>query len=86
MTKYEYRVVPFIGQLKQGVFSRENATKVSEQLGALINEQAKDGWEFYRIDHVNVAVQPGCLASLFGANKAVAGVVFDQVIFRRVVE
>jgi len=81
MSKYVYKVVPFIGTLKSGVFSVENAQKVSEQLQLLIDAHVKQGWEFYRIDPVQIQIQPGCLASLFG--QRTSWINFDQVIFRR---
>lgn len=81
MGQYEYLVVPFVGQLKRGVINIENARKVSEQLQAVINQYAQQGWEFYRIDKVDIQITPGCLAALFGAK--VNFITFDQVIFRR---
>jgi hypothetical protein len=81
MNTYEYRVMPFVGNLKSGVFTVENAQKVSEQLQAVINQHVQAGWEFYRIDKVDIQITPGCLASLFGAR--VSFITFDQVIFRR---
>ena len=81
MASYEYKVVPFIGRLKSGVFNVENAEKVSEQLQQLIDTYAQQGWEFYRIDPVQIQIQPGCLAGLFG--QRVSWINFDQVIFRR---
>ena len=84
MSQYEYRVVPFVGQLKRGVFNVENANKVSEQLQDVINKHSKQGWEFYCVDKIDIQVNPGCLAALFGAKVSVIS--FDQVIFRRLVE
>ncbi len=78
-----YQVVPFIGQLKTGVFSSENAGKVSDQLEELINKYVREGWEYVGIEQVQIAVKPGCLASLFGSRESVIS--FDQVIFRRAV-
>lgn len=78
---YTYKVVPFIGRLKSGVFNIENAEKVTEQLQQLIDTYTQQGWEFYRIDAVQIAVQPGCLAALLGQSTNVIN--FDQVIFRR---
>ena len=77
MAKYQYVVVPFIGQIK----SRQSAAEVSVQLQNLINHYAAQGWEFYQLNDVNIEVRPGCLASLFGARAAY--IQFDQVIFRR---
>jgi hypothetical protein len=81
MVFYEYRVVPFIGQLRKGFFSSDNASKVSEQLQKLINEQASVGWEFCQVNAVNIFVKPGCMASMFGVKANL--ITFDQVIFRR---
>jgi hypothetical protein len=83
MNQYEYLVVPFVGQLKSSLISVENARKVSEQLQAVISQYTRNGWEFYRIDKVDIQVTPGCLAALFGAR--VSFITFDQVIFRRAV-
>lgn len=81
MSGYIYKVVPFIGMLKSGVFNVENAQKVSEQLQQLIDTYTRQGWEFYRIDPVQIQIKPGCIASLLG--QRVMWINFDQVIFRR---
>ena len=75
--KFEYKVMPFIGKIK----GRESAVQVSDQLEALINEGAQHGWEFVQLENVNIEVQPGCLASLFGAS--VSYTRFDMAIFKR---
>ncbi len=38
----------------------------ADRLEKLANDYAKQGWEFYRIDTVNVSVKRGCLAALMG--------------------
>ena len=81
MSAFEYLVVPFVGQLKSGVFSVENAQNVTAQLQSVINQYGQQGWEFYRIDKVNVQIKPGCLAALFGASASY--ITFDQIIFRQ---
>lgn len=78
---YEYLVVPFIGQVKGGVFDAKSAQQVSAQLQAVINEYVQKGWEYYRIDKVNIEVAPGCLSGLLGQKATY--LTFDQVIFRR---
>lgn len=78
---YEYKVVPFIGKLKSGVFNSENASVVSAQLQEVINQYTTQGWEFYTLEKVDIQVTPGCLAALLG-NK-VTFITFDQLIFRR---
>lgn len=81
MSQYEYLVVPFIGQLKRDISDIETARKVSEQLQATINQHAEQGWEFYRVDKVNIQIAPGCLGTLTGVRASL--ITFDQVIFRR---
>lgn len=73
----KYRVMPFIGKIKRG----ESSDEVSNQLEALINEGANEGWEFAQVNNVNIEVQPGCLAGLFGAKADY--VRFDMVVFKR---
>jgi hypothetical protein len=73
---YRYKVIPFIGQSKGSV----SPAGVARQLESVISEHAVDGWEFYQLSDVNIEVQPGCLAGLFGANTQYMR--FDQVIFR----
>ena len=77
MSKYSYKVVPFIGKIK----GKQNANTVAEQLQAVITDQASDGWEFYQLGEVNIEVSPGCLPALFGAKESY--VKFDQLVFRR---
>lgn len=81
MPGYEYKVVPFIGQVKTGFFSNEGPHTASKQLEDVIHQHVKQGWEFVEVSHINILTQPGCIASLFGAK--VTTVVFDQVIFRK---
>lgn len=50
-------------------------------LQSIANEQAAQGWEFYRVDTIGVVVQPGCLASLFGAQRTLTE--YYVVTFRR---
>ncbi len=81
MPDFEYRVIPFIGTIRTGFFSQENAATVANQLEKLVNEGAQNNWEFYRIDPVQIHVSPGCLGGLMGQKEAY--IRFDQLIFRR---
>ncbi|PIQ13392.1 MAG: hypothetical protein COZ23_05770 [Hydrogenophilales bacterium CG_4_10_14_3_um_filter_58_23] len=74
---YKYRVMPFIGKIK----SNQSAVEVSNQLEALINEGAREGWEFHQVNNVNIEVQPGCLAGLFGAKAEY--IRFDMLVFKQ---
>jgi predicted metalloprotease len=72
-----YRVIPFRGKIK----GKQSAGDVSNQLEEIINERAKEGWEFDQLSSVNIEVQPGCLAGIFGAKVAYNR--FDMVIFKK---
>ncbi len=72
-----YRVMPFIGKIK----SNQSAVEVSNQLEALINEGAREGWKFEQVNNVNIEVQAGCLGGLFGAKSEY--VRYDMVVFSR---
>lgn len=74
---YEYKVVPFIGQIK----GSQSAADVAKQLEGAIGQHASQGWEFYQLSDVNIEIQPGCLSGLFGAK--VQYVRFDQLVFRK---
>lgn len=76
----QYAVVPFIGTIKTGFFSNDNARTVSDQLQAVINDHAKKGWEFVSVEKVDIEVKPGCLGSLLGQRASYIS--FDQVVFR----
>lgn len=77
MSQYTYKVVPFIGKIKNG----QGAQEVSKQLQSMIDAHVNDGWEFYQLSDTNIEISPGCLAALFGAKESY--VKFDQVIFRK---
>jgi len=74
---YEYKVVPFIGRSRGSASTGDVAT----QLESTIAQYASAGWEFCQIGDINIEVQPGCIAGLFGAS--VQYVRFDQLIFKR---
>jgi hypothetical protein len=46
--------------------SEEQGGPAAAYLEKVVSEQARQGWEFYRVDAIGVRVEPGCLASLFG--------------------
>jgi hypothetical protein len=74
--KYQYKVVPFIGQNRGSL----SAAGVAAQLEMVISQHVEQGWEFYQLADVNIEVQPGCISGLFGAK--VQYIRFDQLIFR----
>ncbi len=73
----KFRVIPFIGKIK----GSQSAKDVSDQLETLINQGAQEGWEFVQINNVNIEVQPGCMAGIFGAKANY--VRYDMAVFRK---
>lgn len=62
---YEYKMVqvpPVINVKAKNHQGGEGAAYLEE----VVNQQASDGWEFYRVDTIGVRTEPGCLAALFG--------------------
>jgi hypothetical protein len=49
---------------------QHKGNEAAAYLESIVNANARDGWEFYRVDAIGVSVQPGCLAGLFGQKEA----------------
>lgn len=81
MPGYEYKAVPFVGQIKTGFLSNEGPGTASKQLDDVINSNVGQGWEFVEVSHINILTQPGCIAGLLGSKATT--IVYDQVIFRK---
>lgn len=63
MPDYEYRMV----ELPQTITTkRRTGSDAATELAQLVNREATNGWEFYRIDSFSVVVQPGCMGALGG--------------------
>ena len=41
----------------------------AKYLEHIVNQEAKDGWEFQRVDSIGVSSSPGCLSATFGAKE-----------------
>ena len=75
---YIYKMV----QLPQTyVVKKDTEQAIANELNDRVNHFARNGWEFYRIDSVGVAVKPGCLASLLGTRSTMT--YYNVVTFRR---
>lgn len=81
MVGYEYKVVPFRGQIKSGLFSSEGPQTASKQLEDVIHSGVAGGWEFVEVSHINILSEPGCIAGLLG--QRAMNIPYDQVIFRK---
>ena len=74
---YHYKTLPFIGE-SQGVL---DPNLIANQLNREINSNSIDGWEFYKINNVNIYVEAGCLPAMFGAKSYEKR--FDMLVFRK---
>lgn len=54
---------------------------VANYLQGIVNDHARAGWEFFRVDQLGIRVHPGCLAGLFGARQYT--VIYSVITFRR---
>jgi hypothetical protein len=78
--KYEYRMV----QIPPSIVIKQSHTTGNEAalyLERVVNEQAKKGWEFMRVDTIGVQIRPGCLMSLLGGQATMIN--YYVVTFRR---
>ena len=46
-----------------------------------VNEMARQGWEFHRVDAIGVKTTPGCLAGLLGSKESES--IYYVMTFRR---
>lgn len=80
-SQYEFKMV----QLPQTFVLRQDTGKeIAAYLEKISNDHGAEGWEFYRIDSVGVAVQPGCLAALSGTKQTMT--YYNVVTFRRPIQ
>jgi len=79
--RFEYKMV----QIPPTIVVREaKGQEAAVYLDEVVNSQARQGWDFYRVDQIGVQVASGCLTALLGAK---AETVFHYVItFRRKVK
>lgn len=74
---YRYKMVqipPNVAIQAKGLLGKapSPASVAAEYLEKVVNDRAKEGWEFYRIDEIGIISTPGCLAGLFGAQQSVS--------------
>jgi len=48
--------------------SAHHGGEAASYLERIVNQFARDGWEFYRVDSIGVVIPPGCLSALFGGS------------------
>jgi len=74
---YQYKTIPFIGE-NQNLL---DPNLIANQLNKSINTNSTDGWEFYKINNINIKVEPGCWPALVGVKSFEKR--FDMLVFRK---
>ena len=59
---YEYNMVQIPPAIS--VSGAEHGTEAATYLQTLANDQAHQGWDFFRIDVIGVELRPGCLGGV----------------------
>lgn len=78
MTPYLYHMVQIPPTL---VVKQAKGGEAAAYLESVVMENAKQGWEFWRVDTIGVAVPPGCIGALLGHSAAQQ--TFSVITFRR---
>lgn len=76
---YTYKMVQVPPNVE--VTSKQRGNEAAAYLEGLVNQQAREGWEFYRVDSIGVQTNPGCLGGLLGQKTTL--VEYYVVTFRR---
>jgi hypothetical protein len=84
MAEWRYKVVALprdVAVMKKVFGGPDPKDVVAGYLERIIEAEAQQGWEFYRIDTVNILEQPGCLGSLLGQKETLTA--YNLVTFRK---
>ena len=66
---YQYKMVQVPPNIEVQA-KQHKGNEAAAYLEGIVNANARDGWEFYRVDAIGVNVTPGCLAGLLGQKEA----------------
>jgi hypothetical protein len=77
---YEYYMVQMPSNFSISA-NQMQGNEIAAYVQECANKLASSGWEFYRIDSMGITAQPGCLASLFGAQQSY--IQYSIMTFRR---
>ena len=77
---YEYKMVQLARDISVAA-GKEKGNEAAIYLQSIVDEQSKQGWEFYRVDTIGVVSKPGCLGSLFGVKET--GISYYVATFRK---
>ena len=80
----EYKVIPFAPDVSE---AEDPHAELAKQLEKIVNEQAKDGWKFLRIESTNVivpaAAQGGCFSLMSPAGGGSTLTRYDVAVFEK---
>ncbi len=62
---FEYKMVQIPPNIAVEM-KKHKGNEAAAYLEGVVNKYAAQGWEFYRIDSIGVALQPGCFGALGG--------------------
>ncbi len=81
--RFVYKMIPIprVIEVDRNTSTREQAAGYLE---SVVNDYASRGWEFFRVDTVDVWRNPGCLGSIFGMRGE--SFAYNVITFRRQVK
>ena len=77
---YRYKMIqvpPTVAVKSRG----ERGSEAAAYLAKVVNEQAKLGWDFFRVDSLGVQTQAGCLGAFAGAQASTS--IYYVITFRQ---
>lgn len=77
---YQYKMVQVPPNIEVSA-DKHKGNEAAVYLEGIVNSNARDGWEFYRVDGIGVNVKPGCLAGLLGQKEVLT--TYHVVSFRK---
>jgi hypothetical protein len=77
---YQYKMIQVPPNIEV-LAKQHRGNEAAAYLESIVNANARDGWEFYRVDEIGVSVRPGCLAGLLGQKEAFSN--YYVVSFRK---
>ncbi|MGH8383846.1 DUF4177 domain-containing protein [Pseudomonas sp.] len=77
---FEYKMVQVPPNVEVQA-KQHKGNEAAAYLETVVNQYAKQGWEFYRVDTIGVSVQPGCFDALFGKKASLNN--YYVISFRR---
>ncbi|QDQ89155.1 DUF4177 domain-containing protein [Alcaligenaceae bacterium SJ-26] len=77
---YEYKMIQVPPNIEVNS-KKHKGNEAAVYLEQIVNAQARDGWEFHRVDEIGVSVSPGCIAAFLGQKSQLS--LYYVISFRR---